>query len=327
VEGVSVIICCYNSAQRIVPTLQHLQNQFFEIPISWEIILVDNNSTDNTIEIATDFWAKNPITQFTILKETQIGQAYARNKGVENANYNVLSYIDDDNWVPANWISTVFESFDTNPNMGVLGCNIEASFETPAPNWINKYLDGYAIGQLYQQSNVTDLGAVYGAGMCIRKEALDLLKTKGWKAYLSGRSMKKLYGGDDSELCYAVRLIGYQIFYDKALTIKHFIPKERVNINYLLNLFRGFGRSDMVLQAYNIVYAEKKGVNDISLQIRKKWYFHALMCVKRIIFKYHSLPFVKSENPNKVRQDAFLEEIFTERKKYKLIIKQLESLK
>jgi glycosyltransferase involved in cell wall biosynthesis len=327
VEGVSVIICCYNSAQRIKTTLQHLQSQFFIENINWEVILVDNNSTDNTIEIATNHWAQNPITEFKILKEPQIGQAFARNTGVENAKYSILSYIDDDNWVPSNWINTVFETFQENPQIGVLGCNIEAVFEENPPAWLNKYMDGYAIGQLYEQTDVTELGAVYGAGMCIRKNALDLLKAKGWKPYLSGRSMKKLYGGDDSELCFAVRLVDYKIWYNRNTTIKHFIPKERLNINYLLNLFRGFGASDLVLQAYNIVYFKK--INNKSNQkfwFREKWYFQAMLCVKRILINHKSWPFVQSESPNKVRQDSFLAEILANKTKLKSLIKQLESL-
>jgi glycosyltransferase involved in cell wall biosynthesis len=327
VKGVSIIICCYNSAKRIIPTLEHLQKQKFDFQIDWEIILVDNNSSDNTIEVASNFWNTNIATQLFIIKEPQIGQAYARNTGVKNAKYSILSYIDDDNWVPNNYVSTVMTTFEKNDKIGVLGCNIIGEFEVEPPNWIIDYLDGYAIGQLYNQANVTELGAVYGAGMSIRKSALELLFNKGWQPYLSGRSKKKLYSGDDTELCYALRLFNYQIYYDKDLTIKHYIPKERLQLDYLLNLFRGFGASDVVLKAYNLVYLKKiKNESNLKIRLQENWLFQAIVTIKRIVFNQFSLPFLKSKSPEKERLDSFLVELLHKKNRLKAIINQLEKL-
>lgn len=65
-EGVSIIICCYNAQDRIVRTLEHIQQQRFFIPIPWEVIVIDNASTDNTAEVAENVWKTNPVTDFKI---------------------------------------------------------------------------------------------------------------------------------------------------------------------------------------------------------------------------------------------------------------------
>jgi glycosyltransferase involved in cell wall biosynthesis len=65
-SGVSIIICAYNASKRIVPTLQHLQNQQFNKPISWEVIVVDNASDDNTSEIAVRYGIKIPLPIFLL---------------------------------------------------------------------------------------------------------------------------------------------------------------------------------------------------------------------------------------------------------------------
>jgi len=55
-DGISVVICCYNSASRLPATLQHIAEQSLDSEILWEIIIVDNASTDNTAEIASTYW-------------------------------------------------------------------------------------------------------------------------------------------------------------------------------------------------------------------------------------------------------------------------------
>ncbi len=327
-NGVSIIICCFNSATRIVPTITCLKKQINCESINWEVILIDNNSTDKTVEFAKETWENlGNNYELKIISEKKVGQAFARSTGIEAAKYEIISFIDDDNWVPENWIKSIFEVFNADENIGVLGCNIVGKFETQPPDWIKPYLIAYAIGQLYNQKDVTNLGPVYGAGMCVRKSALDILKTKGWKPFLTGRSKEILLGGDDSELCFAIRQIGYKIFYDANLTITHFVPSFRLEKSYTLRLCEGFGNADLVLLAYRIAYAKKMHLeSEISLFFKTSWLFQSIICVKRIIIDRVSWPFLGSEDPIKVKYDAFLKNLISDKGKLRSIVNQLIKL-
>jgi glycosyltransferase involved in cell wall biosynthesis len=327
-KGVSIIICCYNSASRIIPTLNCLKNQQNYEGINWEILLIDNNSTDDTATIAKKTWENHPNNiELRIINEKKIGQAFARNTGIENSKYEIISFIDDDNWVPENWIKVIFEKFETHTNLGVLGCNIKGNFEKTPPKWLEPLLIAYAIGKLYDAENVTKLGPVYGAGMCVRKAALENLKKRGWVPYLSGRSKEVLLGGDDSEICFAIRQIGYEIHYDKNLTLTHFVPANRLEKSYTLKLCEGFGNADMVLLAYKIAYALKtKAEANWLLFLKRQWWVQSMICLKRIIFDQKSWPFATSTDPIKVKLDAFLRNLWQEKNKLSTMVTEITNL-
>src|SRR4249919_3030237 len=86
-HGISVIICCYNSSDRLAQTLEHLSRQIVPRQLSWEILLVDNASTDDTAEKALAIWNRLlPGSQILcVLTETNPGQQFARIRGVKEA--------------------------------------------------------------------------------------------------------------------------------------------------------------------------------------------------------------------------------------------------
>src|SRR4051794_28120754 len=95
-DGVSMVICCYNSSARITATLEHLAAIKTDIP--WEIVLVDNLSDDDTKEKALYAWNNNPLARLKVVDEKNRGLMNARITGVRNASYSIISFIDDDNW-------------------------------------------------------------------------------------------------------------------------------------------------------------------------------------------------------------------------------------
>ena len=129
-KDVSVIICCYNSASKIEQTLLHLSLQTLN-GINCEILLIDNNSADNTAEVAKQFWDKNrnPAINFTTIHEPSPGHASARLKGVKHAISDILIFCDDDNWLDKNYINNVIDIFNANGEVGIVGGLGSAEFE------------------------------------------------------------------------------------------------------------------------------------------------------------------------------------------------------
>lgn len=247
-EGVSVVVCCYNSERRIEKVLDYLIRQEVEDFVKWEVVVVDNASTDNTSELAQSFWSRKD-TPLRVVFEPEPGLSNARNRGFKEANYSIVSFIDDDNWVENQWVQKVFKWFSNNENLGLLGAHGEAALEGERPFWFDKVQRSYAVGPQAPDTGL-QLKALYGAGLSVRKKVWNDLIFNGFQFILSGRKGKSLTSGEDSELCLAVILAGYDLYYDANLRFFHYMPKERLSWGYLIKLTRAFGRADPVINIY-----------------------------------------------------------------------------
>ena len=124
--GVSVVICCHNSLSRLPATLAHLKAQHVGGRIPWEVIVVDNASTDATSAVALDHWRKDAPTTLRVVGEPRLGLTHARERGFLEAKCEIVSFIDDDNWVCPNWIELVSEIMTNHPDMAACGGLTEA---------------------------------------------------------------------------------------------------------------------------------------------------------------------------------------------------------
>lgn len=187
--GVSIVLCCFNSAKRLPDTLFHLSQQKIPKNIEVEIIIVDNNSTDQTTGIAQEIWAKlhDPLP-LKIIAQPIPGLAHAREKGIEEAAYEFIVLCDDDNWLEENYLTLAYRILTKNRGIGILGGQSEAVSDIPLPYWFSTYQAGYAVGvQNLESGDITSRGYVWGAGMVLRKSAFQKIEP-GWLSATSFRS-------------------------------------------------------------------------------------------------------------------------------------------
>ncbi len=252
-QGVSVIICCHNSEKRLPETLRFLALQEVPSYIPWEIIVVDNASTDNTVGKALEAWSKSQSdVSFKVVKQPKSGLSFAREKGLDTAQFEYCLFCDDDNWLDKNYVRLAYEIMSSNECIGVLGGLGEAICEIEAPHWFENVKHAYAVGpQCSYDGDVTeDRGFVFGAGAVLRRSVFLSLRYKGIQLLLSDRNGKKLSSGGDAEICYLYVLNGYKIFYSSKLKFQHFIPKERLTIEYYKKLTYGFTQARIILSLY-----------------------------------------------------------------------------
>lgn len=244
-KGVSIIICCYNSAERIAPTLKHIAQQHVPASILWEVIVVNNNSTDDTSSIAWSYWEEyQSPTTMTVVFEPQQGLSFAREAGINAAKYEYIIFCDDDNWLNNNYLQTVFEIFNEHEDVGIIGGWGEAVCEKEPPTWfLNLHGQYYACSKQYVQSGkvLHRNGVVYGAGMGMRKSVFIRLQQAGFQFSLTDRQGKSTVTGGDIELGLAARIAGYEIWYDERLRFKHFITASRLTWPYFVRLRNHFG--------------------------------------------------------------------------------------
>ena len=134
----TVIICTYNRAKYIGNLLESIAAN--DLPKSeYEILLVDNNCTDNTREICNAFAAAHPDVQFRYTVEPEQGLSAARNKGIKEAKGEYLVYIDDDALVDTWYLRTIYEYMVAHPEISAVGGPIIPLYETKEPEWMTRY--------------------------------------------------------------------------------------------------------------------------------------------------------------------------------------------
>ena len=276
-SGVSIIICTYNGSYVIEKTLEYLANQKHNIPV--EIVLVDNASTDNTKQLADEWWNAHGTESLDYRSFIQSipGKSYAQEMGYAKARYEYLLICDDDNWLNPNYIQNAYEIMKGNTVIGALGGWGIAESEVSKPGWFEKYGKYYAtVKQGKKSGDITNAkGCLYGAGMLIRKSHWIELNDLGFRPLLTCRKGNSLSSGGDTEYCYALRLIGYRIWYDEQLHFKHFISSKRSNFEYIRKLRKTMSVSNFVVRPYldkikGDVVSEKDFKKQFLVSIRKK---------------------------------------------------------
>lgn len=257
-KGISVIICCYNSGNKLVATLHHLAKQQSLPGISFELIIVDNNCTDNTIILASAIWSSlNTPFLLTIVQQILPGLNYARGMGIKTAHYDYIVLCDDDNWLRDDYLLKIYRLFEAMPEVGLIGGVGEAVMETAAPGWFIE-LDGfgYAIGTEGRKTGF--VASVYGAGMGIRKSVFTQIINDKFSFLLSDRKGRHLSSGGDTEICLLLANAGHKIYLDTSLIFKHFLSSNRLEWSYYLRLRRSFGKAAAYLQLYEPLPERKR---------------------------------------------------------------------
>jgi GT2 family glycosyltransferase len=254
-EGISFIVCCHNSGERLRPTLQHLAQQR-PGGLPQELLLVDNASRDGSADLAQRIWREYaPGFPIRVVSEEQVGLNRARVRGIEESRHEYLVFVDDDNWLADDYGCRSANILGRDPRVGILGGCAEASFPSEVPSWFDACQDAYAVGPQGQADGEVDpaRGYVYGAGLILRYAAWERLLGAGFGFLSQDRAGAVLSGGGDNELCMAARMAGYRVCYVSGLSLRHRMTEARLQWPYLLALASGSGASSVLDRCYRIV--------------------------------------------------------------------------
>jgi glycosyltransferase involved in cell wall biosynthesis len=264
--NISVIICCYNSASKIKPTLEHINRQELS-GLTCELIVINNNCTDNTIDIVKTVWrsCSNPF-QLKIVDENKPGLSNARKAGVLSAFGEVIVFCDDDNWLNEYYLYNVYNILKANSNVGLVGGVSKLASNVDIPNWFTTYQSSYAVGvQGLNSGIINKRGYLWGAGLSFRRLEMIKIYKSGFSNLLSDRSSNgQFLSGGDSEICKWFLLIGKDLFYDENLIFYHFIDEKRFTKDYFNDLIKSINKSMILIKEYDII------INVIRLNALKR---------------------------------------------------------
>jgi len=285
----TIILCAFNAAGRLGKTLEHICA--IDYPVDFfEFILVDNNSTDGTKEFACALWKElNACFPLRIVSESNQGLNHARRRGIQEARFEYVLFCDDDNWLSDQYLKIANTILSQDKSIGVLGGQgIPLTDAERFPNWFYTYNGGFAVGvQGVRSGDVSYRKYVWGACAIARRDILSKVFSAGFELILSGRKAGAMGAGEDSEMCKWFLLAGYKLWYDERMLFHHFIPKERLNLEYLDKLLEGMRNSREVL-AYYDEYLQHK-------VLRRSWFREP---VRWLICE---LRFVLDRRPNKIK--------------------------
>lgn len=267
----SVIIPTYNpQIDRLQQTLNSLERQSLANQ-NWELIIIDNNSS-NSFEQAIDLgWHHNA----RIIREEKQGLTYARLKGFENAIYDIIVMVDDDNILDENYLINAFKIFAENVELGAIGGKSTPIFENEVPSWLVNFYGCLALRDLGNQcltakwENQYPNCAPIGAGMAIKKLALQtyINKINTGNHQITDRKGNSLSSGGDNDIVIEILKSGWHVGYFPKLTLQHIIPQERIATEYLARLnFESSCSWVKLLHSHSIL--PWKPLNRKTLQLR-----------------------------------------------------------
>ncbi|MCM8775459.1 MAG: glycosyltransferase [Candidatus Omnitrophica bacterium] len=241
----SVIIPTYNrshSLRRVLQSLVDMDSPFQD----YEVIVVDNNSKDDTPQAAEEFRCGK--LNLTYVKETNLSFTVARHTGAKVAKTEILCYLDDDVVVDKKWLRSLVELLQSDTKIGMVAGRIEPIFEEDPPRWAlvtQKRFNAWSLWHYAEK--VCEAPGACGPNLIIRREVFDHVggfpaDTIGGESQLKPGTIEKIYiGPGDWGLNLKVRKAGYKIVYSPDVLVYHVIPHVRMTEAWWESRFVGEG--------------------------------------------------------------------------------------
>ena len=270
----SVIICTYNRQKYIYNCLRSIANNALETT-QYEIVLINNNSTDNTEAECNRFCTDYPQVRFNYFVETNQGLSYARNRGIAEAKGEVLVYVDDDAVVNKDYLLTVARFFAATPDAMAAGGAIYPVYETEEPEWMSVYTKALITAYKDEGSKIVRLrGSKFpsGGNAAYRREVFDRV---GLFDTELGRKGTSLISGEEKAVFDKMKKLDMPVYYLPDMILYHIIPPSKLTKEYFDNLTLSIGKSEKLrtLSVSRAAYV-KRIVEEIV-----KWVASILLCL------------------------------------------------
>ena len=240
---ISIIICTYNREKYIRPLLESIAKNDYPTT-DYEIVLVDNNCTDNTHGVCEQFAAAHKEVAFRYVIEPEQGLSAARNKGIKEAKGDIIIYVDDDALVDTDYIRQYAEHFATYPETMAAGGPIEPLYESKEPSWMSPYTKALLTAWMNYGTQVREYpnGRYPGGGnAAYRKEVFERVGLFNTEL---GRKGNLLLASEEKDIFDKMKALGMKVLYLPTPVLHHCIPQTKLEEDYFNRLTLQIGRSE-----------------------------------------------------------------------------------
>ncbi len=284
---ISAVICSYNRARFVIDAVESIFNQDFD-KNSFEVVVIDNNSTDNTLELLEKYKEEHPQYYFRFYTEEQQGVAYTRNRCVTESVGQIVAYLDDDSVAQPGWLKSIADFFDAHPEVYSLGGKIVPVFLTDIPDWYSKYFFGL-VGNFDQGPVVKRLTGVRypcGANMAFRRKVFEEI---GYFNTDLGRKGGGLLANEEKDIYLRILEANHEVYYLPHVWVLHKVESNKFDKAYVRRHSMGIGGGEKLRLKGNLAGQVLKFVEYVM-----KWGYAVLYGVG-FIFKGQWSKFVMLE--------------------------------
>ena len=258
---ISAVVCTYQNPLTLVNTLESLLDQSLS-PEKYEVLVIDNNSQDETPAITASF------PGFRYIREKKVGLSHARNTGIKEARGEIIAFIDDDAEAGRHWLKSLLSIYDSHPEAWAVGGKVLPIWDAPKPDWLTE--------KYYRSLSLLDWGEdlkqlswperLIGTNCSFRKKAF---QTVGKFDPNLGRMGRLLLSMEDTEIQKRIHKKGYLVIYHPEAVVHHHVPASRMTHEYFQSRTEGNRYSEQIQGLINDEKEPEK-VNQIITKMRKQ---------------------------------------------------------
>jgi glucosyl-dolichyl phosphate glucuronosyltransferase len=225
---ISVVVSTFNRSKRLTATMENILKQEGNVP--FELIVVDNNCTDDTAQVVDHYARQSAIVRYVF--EPKQGVSHGRNAGIAVAESDLIAFTDDDVLPDLRWVSQIRAVFDARPDHGSIGGKVLPLWPSDPPAWLQKHhwsplaLLDYGDAMTIDSSNRRCL---ITANMAVRRRVFEEIgyfkplfqKTKGSTCSIEDREIQERYWK-----------VGGKCWFDPAIVVYADVQPERLLKNY-----------------------------------------------------------------------------------------------
>jgi len=241
----TVIICTYNRSHNLPNCVNYLAQQQGAEDFEWEVLIVDNNSSDNTRQVVEELASKFPI-KLRYAFEPQQGLNYARNRGIEESDSRYFCYVDDDILVDSNWLASLYQALDSN-DADAVGGRIHLAPDIELPPWVTPEVQGFLGYQDYGDESFWMDGKSqypYGGNISICRRVVDRIGIFNPKVGRKGEGRKRneLFKGAETDYFNRLAAAGNaRILYEPRAVVYHQVLPHQLERKYFLTIHYNAG--------------------------------------------------------------------------------------
>ena len=270
----SFITCTYNRDKYIAQTLESVCKQTFS-PLDYEVIVVDNNSTDSTAGICEEFRQRYPDRQFRYFKEINQGLSFALNRGIKEARGEYIIFVDDDETIIAEHLERLDNHLKNYPDAELVASPVIPVYEEAQPKWMSHYTQRLIGGYFDQGNQPKKLEAKNypGTGHTIIKR--ELYEKYGYYNTELGRKGNSLIGAEDKDMFSRLKKNNIDCYYFPDIPIYHHIPAQKLTDEFFQKLTYSIGKSERI----RTLSVSKKEYQKRLIDESIKWIASFILCL------------------------------------------------